>query len=549
MTKAVFKQYNQGQVCMFPMRLDEKISPDAPVRLVNQIVDNLDISKIFDTCKGGGTGSYHPRMMLKPVLYACLNNIFSCRKIEKQNLENIRYMWLSSIQTPDHNTINNFCSRNLKDTINGIFTQVVVLLVETGYLSLDVAYIDGTKIGPLANRYTFVWRKTVEKNREKLEAKIRKVPEQIEEGIAHDNHPDDEPPKPVNPEELEKRISGINREKLSKSEKKEVRALEEKYLPKLQEYENRLETPGNRYSYSKTGNDATFMRMKDDHMKNGQLKPACNVQIATGNQFFTHFDFFPNPADFLAFIPFNTGFEERYRKMPEKEVAGAGYGSEENCRFMQENNIEAFVTYPPFHAEQKKSFKNNAFIAGNLYYSKEKDYFVCPVGQHMEKVGNPTRKSENGYISNTTVYEAKNCTGCPPECLCHKAKGNRRIEISSKRNEYRKNARELLASEEGLFHRKRRAIEPESVFGQTKANKQYNRIRHFGLDKVKMDFAIFAVAFSIGKLYNKTRNESKIQKKSPLFAKNTHIFIFVIKLGAAKNINGKHWTHSDKIAA
>jgi len=307
--------------------------------------------------------------------------------------------------------------------------------------------------------------------------------------------------------------------------------------------------------------------MKDDHtcalhevrsMKNGQLKPAYNVQIGTENQFFTHFDFFPNPTDFLTFtsyfvqstsIPFNTGFEERYHKMPKKEVADAGYGSEENYEFMQTNDIESFVKYPLFHAEQKKSFKNNAFIAGNLYYNKEKDYFVCPMGQHMKKVGNSTRKSENGYVSNTTIYETKNCNGCSLKCLCHKAKGTRRIEVNHKLNQYRKNARELLTSEEGLYHRKRRPIEPESVFGQTKANKQYNRFRHFGLDKVKMDFGIFAVAFNIGKLYNKAQNVSKNQKKSPLCAKNTRIFIIVIKLGAVKNINGKLWNYSDKIAA
>ena len=148
MTKAVFKQYTQGQVCLFLVSLDEKIPADTSVRLVNQIVDNLDINKVLAGYKGGGTSSYHPRMMLKLVLYACLNNIYSCRKIEKQNLENIHYMWLTGMQTPDHNTINNFRSKNLKDTIHAIFTQVVLLLVDMGYLSLDAVYTDGTKMVP-----------------------------------------------------------------------------------------------------------------------------------------------------------------------------------------------------------------------------------------------------------------------------------------------------------------------------------------------------------------------------------------------------------------
>jgi transposase len=163
MAKIVFKEYNQGLGCMFPVSLDEKISSNAPVRLVSQVIDNLDISKIINTYKGGGTSAYSPRMLLKLVVFSYLNNVFSCRKIEKQNLENIHYMWLSGMQTPDHNTINLFRSERLKPFINQVFTQIVLLLVEMGYLSLEVIYVDGTKIESRANRYTFVWRKSVEK--------------------------------------------------------------------------------------------------------------------------------------------------------------------------------------------------------------------------------------------------------------------------------------------------------------------------------------------------------------------------------------------------
>jgi hypothetical protein len=418
-----------------------------------------------------------------------------------------------------------------------------------GYLSLDVVYTDGTKIESRANRYTFVWRKTVEKNKAKLEAKIRKVLEQVEDGIAQDNQPDDEPPTPINSKELKERIAKINREHLSKKEKKAVKTLEDKHLPKLQEYEKHLDTLGNRNSYSKTDKDATFMRMKEDHMKNGQLKPAYNVQIGTENQFITHFDFFPNPNDFFTFIPFNNGFKERYNKMPAKQVADSGYGSEENYEFMQNNDIEAFVKYPLFHAEQKKKYKSNAFLPQNLYYNAEKDYFVCPMGQHMEKIGNSTRKSESGFVSNTILYQAKNCSDCPLKCLCHKAKGNRKIEINHKLNRYRQKACELLTSEEGLLHRSRRPIEPEAVFGQTKANKQYDRFRHFSLDKVKMDFGIFAIAFNIGKLYNNAKNTSKKQEKFMFFGKNQFVCVFVMFLPQQrKSINEMDY-NSYQIAA
>ncbi|MDR2691084.1 MAG: IS1182 family transposase [Dysgonamonadaceae bacterium] len=528
MSKVIFKACNQGQGSLFPVSQEDKIPSNAPVRPVNQTVDTLDIREITGTCKSGGTASYHPRMMLKAVLFSCLNSIYSCRKIENALQDRITFMWLSAMQVPDHNTINTFRSTHLKDTINHIFTQVVLMLVEMGYLSLDVIYTDGTKMESRANRYTFVWRKTVEKNKAKLEEKIRRVLEQIEEGIAQDNQPNDDPPAPINSEELKRRIAAINRETLSKESKKELKILKEKHIPKLQEYEKQLKILANRNSYSKTDKAATFMRMKDDHMKNGQLKPAYNVQIGTENQFYTHFDFYPNPTDYLTFIPFNQGFKKRYGKLPKKEVADSGYGSEENYEFMENNSIEPFVKYPFFHKEQSRSFKSNSFHAQNLSYNVQRDYLVCPIGLQMANVGNSTRKSANGYVSQTTIYQAENCNCCPLKSQCHQAEGNRKIEVNHKLNSYRKKARELLKSKEGLMYRRKRPIEPEAVFGQTKANKQYNRFRHFGLDKVKMDFAIFAIAFNIGKLYNKTQIISKNPKKQSFFDQNEIVFVFIL---------------------
>jgi len=506
MKKTAFKSYNQGQITLFPTSLDEKIPHSSPVRLINQIVDNLDITKVFDTYKGGGTSAYHPRMMLKVVLYSYLNNIYSCRKIEQALQDRVSFMWLSGNQTPDHNTINRFRSSHLKNTIHEIFTQVVIMLVDMGYLSLEVIYVDGTKLESRANRYTFVWRKTIEKNKIKLEAKIRKILEMVEQGIAQDNQPDDEPPTPIDSEELKARIAQINRENRSKDEQKAIKTLEDKHLPKLEEYEKHLKTLGKRNSYSKTDPDATFMHMKEDHMMNGQLKPAYNVQIGTENQFFTHYDFYPNPTDTLTYIPFMNGFNERYGCFPNKAVADSGYGSEENYEFMEINDIEPFVKYNYFHKEQKKSFRNNGFLAQNLYYNSKEDYFVCPMGQHMKKTGTTTRKTDSGYVSKISIYEAKNCQDCPLMCMCHNSKTNRRIEVNHNLNRHKQWARELLTSQEGLLHRSRRPIEPEAVFGQTKSNKNYNRFRHLDKDKVMMDFAIFAIAFNLGKMYRKATN-------------------------------------------
>jgi transposase len=393
MAKPIFKEYIQSQATLFPQRLDERIPVDAPVRLVNQIIDQLDISQLIAQYKGGGTTAYHPRMMLKVIIFAYLNNICSCRKIEDAFVDRISFLWLSGAQTPDHNTINNFRSKTLKNTVDEIFTQIIMLLVEMGYLSLEVLYVDGTKMESRANRYSFVWRKSVEKNKEKLLSKVHNILKQIEEGIAQDDlPPNNDPPKVINAEDLRKRIAEINRENLSKTDQKAVKEVENKHLPKLQEYEAKLDKLGERNSYSKTDPDATFMRMKDDHLKNGQLKPACNLQTGTENQFITHFDFFSNPGDFLTLIPFSNGFYERYHKMPEQMVGDAGYGSEENYEFMQNADIEAFVKYPGFHAEQKQKHRDDPFSPGNLFYNREQVFLFVRWDNEWKKRALPLAK-------------------------------------------------------------------------------------------------------------------------------------------------------------
>jgi len=515
--RIAIKDYLQGQTILFPESIETYIASDSPVRLINTIVDQLDISPVMESYCGGGTSCYHPRMLLKVLFYGYLNNLYSCRKIAHAMEENIHYMWLSGKQFPKYNTINNFRSLHLKDAVNGLFTQVVLMLVDMGYLTLKEQYIDGTKMESRANKYTFVWKKSVEKNKVKLEAKIRCILQEIEEGIVSDNTPDDDPPTPIKSDELRERIAQINRENKDKKQQKQIREIENKLLPKLEEYETKLSQCGKRNSYSKTDPDATFMRMKEDAMKNGQLKPAYNLQIATENQFITHFDLYPNPTDTLTLIPFLQRSKERYGKLPEKVIADAGYGSEENYAFMEGKTIEAYVKYNYFHKEQKRKFRNNPFLADNLYYNAQEDYFLCPMGQHMIFIGTSSHTSDNGYCSTTKLYQAQNCKGCPMRGQCHQAKEERQIEVNHTLRAYKKKARELLTSEEGLRHRSRRPIEQEAVFGQMKNNKLYKRFRHTGKDKVIMDFAIFAIAFNIGKVFNYNQNAKKRDNTGPKY--------------------------------
>jgi len=502
--KLTFKQLESNQVVLFPGNLSERIPENHPVRIVNQVVDSIDISIIMKQYKGGGTSVFHPRMMLKILFYGYFCNLYSCRKIEQALHENIYFMWLSGNSTPDYRTINYFRGKRLKGHIQILFAEVVRLMAEMGLVSLDVQYIDGTKIESASNKYTFVWKKSVEKNKQKLESKIAIILSDIDSTIKKDNLECQKPKQEqtIDSATLQKKIDELNKRvsEFTKQQKKDLKKLQVEHVVRLERYEEQLEILGDRNSYSKTDPDATFMRMKDDHMMNGQLKAAYNVQISTENQFFTNFSLHRRPGDTATLIPHLEQFEHLYQKQSEKAVADAGYGSEQNYEYTEQNNIEAFIKYNYFHKEQKQKFKQNPFHPSNLYYNKDENFLICPMGQKMMCIGIENRKSELGYKSKVHVYQAKNCNGCPIRGGCHKSKDNRRIELNHKLLKYREQAKEKLLSQEGLMHRSKRPIEPEAVFGQLKSNNKFSRFTLRGLSKVEIEFGLAAISHNLRKI-------------------------------------------------
>lgn len=531
-----FRSYDPDQTLLFPQRIDRDIPKDDPVRILKSVIESLDLSGFKKLYPERGRSPYHPKMMLMVILYSYMNNVYSCRKIEKLLYRDIYYIWLSGYQKPDFATINRFRNR-VKNEIGHIFTLLVLILVEKGFVTLEVEYLDGTKIESKANKYTFVWRKSVERNREKLLEKIRVLLQQINEQMAQDKAADVDTLE-LTPQTLceiskeFKEALGSEPEAKTKEEKAAQRGKNkmfkelERHGEKLAEYNSRLEQMEGRNSISKTDPSATFMRMKEDAMCNGQTKPGYNLQISSENQFITDFALFPNPTDTLTFIPFLGSFPGRYGRFPKRVVADSGYGSEENYRFMDEAGIEGFVKYNRFHLEHRPRYKPDTFHPDSLYYNEEGDYYICPMGQRMSRTGTVQTRTEGGYISQSACYRAIRCKGCPLRCLCYKAKTNQRtIRVNHRLNAYKRKACELLTSEEGIKERGRRCIEPEAVFGQMKSNMAYRRFRHMGKDKVVMDFTFFAIAFNIKKLCSMMRKVDKKGRKTSSYGKFVVIFI------------------------
>ena len=531
-----FRSYDPDQTLLFPQRIDRDIPKDDPVRILKSVIESLDLSGFKKLYHERGRSPYHPKMMLMVILYSYMNNVYSCRKIEKLLYRDIYYIWLSGYQKPDFATINRFRNR-VKNEIGHIFTLLVLILVEKGFVTLEVEYLDGTKIESKANKYTFVWRKSVERNREKLLEKIRVLLQQINEQMAQDKAADVDTLE-LTPQTLceiskeFKEALGSAPEAKTKEEKAAQRGKNkmfkelERHGEKLAEYNSRLEQMEGRNSISKTDPSATFMRMKEDAMCNGQTKPGYNLQISSENQFITDFALFPNPTDTLTFIPFLGSFPGRYGRFPKRVVADSGYGSEENYRFMDEAGIEGFVKYNRFHLEHRPRYKPDTFHPDSLYYNEEGDYYICPMGQRMSRTGTVQTRTEGGYISQSACYRAIRCKGCPLRCLCYKAKANQRtIRVNHRLNAYKRKACELLTSEEGIKERGRRCIEPEAVFGQMKSNMAYRRFRHMRKDKVVMDFTFFAIAFNIKKLCSMMRKVDKKGRKTSSYGKFMVIFI------------------------
>ena len=418
MAKIQIKSETRHELSFFPNSFDDYVPKDSKVRMVDRIVRSMDINPLMDTYAGTGAPPYSPMMLLSLVIFAYINGVYSCRSIADVLKYDVHYMWICGGKRLSFATINRFRTNHMIKCIDFYFDAVVSILVEKGVISLEKQYVDGTKIESKANKYTFVWKKTVEKNKaklmEKASAALAQIKEQIRQNGGSDNKEGDDEPI----------ISSKDMEASARLCERLVRELPDKALT-------------------------------------GREKQKLNTQIS---HLFKASD-----------------------KLREYE----------NSLEMEE--MVGYVKYNWFHKEQHKPFKEDVFNQANFYYNKDEDYYVCPMGQHINPCGQRQTKSDSGYVSVITLYRAQRCEGCPLGSLCKKAKGNRTIYVNHKLNAYKKEAFLLLTSEEGMKHRSQRPIEPEAAFGQMKEDMHYKRFRHFGKDKVYMDIGLFGIGFNLKK--------------------------------------------------
>ena len=516
-TKAVFKSINQYQTLLFPPSLDELIPENDLVRIVSQVVDTMDLSQLLNQYKGGGTSSYHPRMLLKVLLYSYCNKVYTGRKIAKAIRQNINYMWLAGMSQPDFRTINLFRSSRAKEVIETIFQEMLGYLMEKQYIQYENYFCDGTYIIADCNKNKMIWKKNAERYKVKIQEKCKVLFKQIdtlntEENIKYGGKDLEElglEITKINQEEIKQQAQKLTKKletATSKKEKLAIKRLEKeanKYISKLDKYDAQINKSNTRSGYNKTDEDASAMMMKNKV----EVLPAYNVMAGSENQFITGLTVHQNSNDGRCFKEHIEKVIELSPKKPENIVADSIFGTEHNYELIEKEKIENYMKFPTFHNENKKKTQGNPFLKENFKYAKDSDSYICPNEKRL--IYKETKKdiSKSGYEATVKKYECQNCNGCPFYDQCCKTENgkNRTIYVNENLERHKQKARENLKSEKGEKKRKQRSIEIESCFGDIKHNMEFRRFHLRGKEKVHTEMSLIAMAHNLRKMHLKLK--------------------------------------------
>jgi len=511
---------------VLPFNFEVLIPEDDSVRLLSHILEGLNYEALYKAYSSTGRKpAVEPKILFKVLTYAYMNNIYSSRKIENACRRDINFMWLlEGSKVPDHSTIARFRKGYLEEPIDDLFYQMVQYLHNIGEVTFENLFVDGTKIEANANRYTFVWKKVVNKNEAKMFAKIQSCLEAINLAyvvnlkVAKETILEDLKAALAYLEEKRQQeqiefVQGIGKRK---SKLQKFTETMQEFYNRQEKYDAHNQLFNGRNSYSKTDPDATFMHMKDDHMRNAQLKPAYNVQIGVESEYITGIGVFQDRNDIATLIPFLNDMESKLKTRYENIIADSGYESEENYLYLEEKGQTCYIKPQSYEQWKKKSFKNDISKRENMFYNAETDEYTCHNKKQLKPIGITHRTSATGYRSEITIYECEDCSGCQYKTRCTKASGNRRMQVSKTFVEKRQVSYENITTEEGILLRVNRSIQVEGAFGVLKNDYSFNRFLTRGKNSVKTEFMLLCFGYNVTKLHAKIQNERIGQPLHPL---------------------------------
>ena len=472
-----------------PLEIGHVIPDNDCVRLLGQFVEELDLKDLYSTYSRVKENQVSPRQMLKIMLYAYHEHNYSSRGIEKACKRDINYMYLlEGRSAPDHATIARFRSIHFGQVADKYLAMMVKvtknqakLLDKTALLVQDCVETYGLRE---------IWHGQVkEKHLGKILKKLYEVKE--EEGIEFVHG------------------SGCRKTQLQKH----IELLEE-YTARLKEYSRKLKVLGDRNSYSKTDPDATFMRMKEDAMLNGQLKPAYNLQLGVDSGYISWLTLSPRPTDTSTLIPFLTSMEASLRHRYPVVVADAGYESEENYSFLEDHQITAMIKPANYEISKTRKYKTDISRRENMPYNPDGDFYTCMNGCRLYACSIYHKKSASGYDRKVTVYRCYECQGCPHKSECIKGTNwktpeeerFKKLNVSRKFERQRKECLERITSEEGIRLRVNRSIQAEGAFALWKEDGAFRQFLCRGQANVYAECVLMAIAQNIDNLHRRIQN-------------------------------------------
>ena len=469
-----------GYQLKLPLNIETIIPEDDSVRLLSQFVEAMDLTDLYSTYER--INSVSPRTLLKIVLYSYMNGDYSSRSMELNCKRDINFMFLlEGAPAPDHATFARFRSIHFAPCSKRILAEMSNTLFDLGEISGETIFIDGTKIEASANKYTFVWKKAVTKNQEKLLIKLADFVAECEQlydikivygSTIKMKHVKKLRKKLYTLKESENVVfvHGIGKRKTPLQ--KRIETLED-YLFRLKEYNQKIHICGERNSYSKTDRDATFMRMKEDAMGNGQLKPAYNLQHGLDSEYITWLTIGLQPTDTTTLIPFLKDAENHLKFKYKNITADAGYESEENYQFLESNGQISYIKPANYEISKTRKYRNDIGKIENMEYDSVADTYICRNVKKLEVECVRHAKSKTGYVSEKTIYKCEDCNRCPYKSEC--IKGNncktpmeertKTLQVAKTFLKQRKEDLKRILSEEGilciylLFHKQYISVE------------------------------------------------------------------------------------------
>ena len=509
--------YNTPYQLKLPLKIEKIIEISDPVYTFCEVLNQIDLKRYL-VVKENRTGRkrFDSETLLKVILFAFMEHGYvSTREIEKLCKTDIRFMYLLNEQSaPSHMTIDNFMNCCLADSIENIFKEINKYIFEQEQVDTEHIYIDGTKLKANANKYSWVWKKSSIKKRNKTFVKVSALLKEINKFIAYQGVRFDirteyavEYMEEITANYI--RLVNINPEKLVRgrghrktTEQRYYEKLTE-YIEKLKKYAEHIRISGeHRNSYSKTDNGATFFRMKKDYMGNDRLLPGYNIQLGLCDEYIAVYDVKQYASDMDCFQPLMEKFKDIYHKYPQYPVADAGYGSFNNYLYCEKHGMGKYMKFTMFKKEtEDKKYRENPYRAVNFHIN-ENGNPECPNGKEVRYLySRPVRGNQFGRTEE--MYQCEDCSDCQLKEQCCKCEGNRIVRINEELTKFHKEVLNNLNSTKGALVRMNKSIQAEGACGIIKWNREYKRARRRGLKGVNFELALISCGFNLHKYHLK----------------------------------------------